>query len=159
MGEVNDVIAAAEYLKTLDYVDPDRIYLGGHSTGGTLVLLVAEATDMFKAVISFGPVTDPAYYYEDLFVPGPALETELRAPVHFMHMIKTPTVIVEGGTQGNAVELPVLKNAAPDNSNLSVVTVPGRDHFSVLWPVNQVLAKKIMASPDAKLTLTAAEVR
>ncbi len=38
------------------YVDPRRIYLGGHSTGGTLVMLVAASTDRFRAVFSFGPV-------------------------------------------------------------------------------------------------------
>ena len=50
-GEVNDVLSALEYIKKLDYVDNDNIYLGGHSTGGTLALLVAQATDEFKAVI------------------------------------------------------------------------------------------------------------
>ena len=28
------------------------IYLGGHSTGGTLVLLVSECTDRFRAIFS-----------------------------------------------------------------------------------------------------------
>src|SRR5262249_54325814 len=40
-GEVDDVLAAALYLAAKPYVDPSRIYLGGHSTGGTLVMLVA----------------------------------------------------------------------------------------------------------------------
>ena len=39
LGEVDDVLAAAEHLARLPYVDPQRIYLGGHSTGGTLALL------------------------------------------------------------------------------------------------------------------------
>src|SRR5262249_2655167 len=38
-GEVDDVLAAADYLAKQDYVDSSRIYLGGHSTGGTLALL------------------------------------------------------------------------------------------------------------------------
>ena len=40
LGEVDDVLAAADFLAKQDYVDPKRIYLGGHSTGGTLRLLV-----------------------------------------------------------------------------------------------------------------------
>lgn len=40
------------------YVDPNRIYLGGHSTGGTLALMTAEASDRFRAVFAFGPVSD-----------------------------------------------------------------------------------------------------
>jgi hypothetical protein len=34
VGEVDDIIAAGEYLRTRPDVDPNRIYLGGHSTGG-----------------------------------------------------------------------------------------------------------------------------
>jgi pimeloyl-ACP methyl ester carboxylesterase len=49
-GEVDGIIAAADYLIRQDYVDPQRVYLGGHSTGGTLVMLVAESTDRFRAV-------------------------------------------------------------------------------------------------------------
>jgi hypothetical protein len=52
LGEVQDVVAAAGHLEDLPYVDSDRIYLGGHSTGGTLALLVAECSDRFRAVCS-----------------------------------------------------------------------------------------------------------
>ena len=58
LGEVNDVLAASEFLSRQEYVDPDRIYLGGHSTGGTLALLVAASTDKYRAVFSFGPNDD-----------------------------------------------------------------------------------------------------
>lgn len=37
LAEVDDVLAAADFLGKQNYVDPGRIYLGGHSTGGTLV--------------------------------------------------------------------------------------------------------------------------
>ena len=81
-GEVNDVIAAANYLAKLDYVDPRRIYLGGHSTGGTLALLVAESTDQFRATFSFGPVEDVRGYGQEhlLFDIKNAREAALRAP-------------------------------------------------------------------------------
>ena len=58
LGEVDDIVAAAAYLRQQPFVDPDRIYLGGHSTGGTLALLTAEYSDQFRAVFSFGPVSD-----------------------------------------------------------------------------------------------------
>jgi len=54
-GEVNDIIAARQYLEKLDYVDPKRIYLGGHSTGGTLALLVAESDAGFRAIFCVRP--------------------------------------------------------------------------------------------------------
>jgi dienelactone hydrolase len=62
LGEVDDVLAAADFLVREDYVDPARIYLGGHSTGGTPVMLVAESTPRFRAVLSFGPVNDVRGY-------------------------------------------------------------------------------------------------
>src|SRR4029079_8280193 len=37
LGEVDDVLAAAEFLAKRPDVDPQRIYLGGHSTGGLMV--------------------------------------------------------------------------------------------------------------------------
>src|SRR5262249_55946481 len=33
LGEVDDVLAAADFLSKQEGVEPDRIYLGGHSTG------------------------------------------------------------------------------------------------------------------------------
>src|SRR2546425_998049 len=62
LGEVDDVLAAADYLGKQEFVDAKRIYLGGHSTGGTLVLLVAECSERFRAVFSFGPADDVAGY-------------------------------------------------------------------------------------------------
>ncbi len=42
-GEVDDMLAAITYARKLDYVDPERVYLVGHSTGATLALLTAAA--------------------------------------------------------------------------------------------------------------------
>jgi dienelactone hydrolase len=42
------VIAAARFLRERPDVDPTGVYLGGHSTGGTLALLAAESTDLFR---------------------------------------------------------------------------------------------------------------
>jgi pimeloyl-ACP methyl ester carboxylesterase len=50
LGEVDDVLAAAEFLAQRPDVDPRRIYLGGHSTGGTLALLAAASTTRFRTV-------------------------------------------------------------------------------------------------------------
>ncbi|MFT5526853.1 MAG: hypothetical protein ACI9HK_004833, partial [Pirellulaceae bacterium] len=55
-GEVDDILAATEHLEKLPYVDPDQIYLGGHSTGGTMVMVVAACSDRFRAVFALGPV-------------------------------------------------------------------------------------------------------
>src|SRR6266571_5866158 len=97
-GEVDDVLGASDYLAKLDYVDPKRIYLGGHSTGGTLALLVAESTDRFRAVFSFGPVED-ASGYGSKYLPfdiSNRQEVDLRTPIKWLQAIRNPTFIFEG---------------------------------------------------------------
>jgi acetyl esterase/lipase len=39
--EVDDVLAAAEYLSKQSYVDANRLFVAGHSVGGTMTLLAA----------------------------------------------------------------------------------------------------------------------
>ena len=91
-GEVDDVIAAAAFLSRQDYVDPKRIYLGGHSTGGTLVMLVAEYSDRFRAVFSFGPADD-VRGYGGQFVPANLSDPkdyELRSPGRWLSSVRSP---------------------------------------------------------------------
>jgi dipeptidyl aminopeptidase/acylaminoacyl peptidase len=47
------VIAAGQYLATLPYVDPARIYLAGHSVGGTLALLASEMPSPYAAIAAY----------------------------------------------------------------------------------------------------------
>lgn len=144
-GEVDDVLAAADYLSKVDYVDPERIYLGGHSTGGTLALLAAAATDRFRAVISFGPVSDPATYGEDSlpYDPEDEREARLRAPVHFLGGIRSTTYVIEGDVSpANDDSLAALQRAT-SNPKLQWSTVAGSTHFTVLAPANELIAKKI----------------
>src|SRR5262245_33444244 len=51
--EVTDVLAAAEYLIKLPYVNADRVYIAGPSAGGTLVLLSTMTSKHFRAAASF----------------------------------------------------------------------------------------------------------
>ncbi|PCI43242.1 MAG: S9 family peptidase [Alphaproteobacteria bacterium] len=61
--EVEDQVAAAEFLKTLDFVDPARIGVQGHSYGGYMTLmLLFQAPDVFKVGVSSAPVTEWRLY-------------------------------------------------------------------------------------------------
>ena len=157
-GEVNDVIAAANYLSKLDYVDPKRIYLGGHSTGGTLGLLVAESTDQFRAVFSFGPVEDVTGYGDDVLVfdPKNAREAALRAPVKWLQAIHSPTFVFEGtGRRSNIGSLRAME-AVNKNTAVHFQEVDGASHFATLFPITRLIAKKILqdvgASPSISFT-------
>jgi len=156
-GEVADVLAAGEFLAKQPHVDPARIYLGGHSTGGTLALLAAECTGQFRAVFAFGPVSDIAFYGEDSlpFDLSKRREREVRSPIHWLGGIHTPTFIFEGTVKGNIESLYALQKA---NQNERVVffPVPNADHFSVLAPMSRLIAERILGdtanTPGIKFT-------
>ena len=159
-GEVDDVLAAIEYLRGLESVDPEQIYLGGHSTGGSLALLVAAAQPKVRAVISFGPVGDLRGYGDDslLFDPEQETEWQLRAPIRFLDAIKVPTFVIEGSSGGNADSLREMQ-AATKNPNLRWFEVKRANHFDVLAPVNALLAQKLSAKSDALPEVSLAEVQ
>jgi alpha/beta superfamily hydrolase len=159
LGEVDDVIAAARYLASLEQVDPERLYLGGHSTGGTLALLVAESTDLFRAVFSFGPVAEFAGYgTEDPwpFERDDPEEWRLRAPVHFLDGVVSPTIVIEGA-YGNSADLRALDEAT-ENPALSCVEIPHADHFTPLAAVNRWLARRVSQHREGPFTVRPEQV-
>lgn len=146
-GEADDILAATDYLASLPYVDPDRIYLGGHSTGGTMVMIVGALTDRYRAVFAFGPV-DFADAYGGRFIycnPNDEKEIDLRSPTLWIDSVKRPMYVIEGAQGSSNVD--ALREMARYNANKQVrfMPVPGHDHFSVLVPVNELLAKQIIA--------------
>jgi hypothetical protein len=161
LGEIDDVIAAAKALAKRPYVDPDRIYLGGHSTGGTLAMLVAESTDRFRAVFAFGPV-DRISRYGGNFVyhanGGDPKEDLLRSPENWLDSVKRPLFVIEG-SDGNSVALRAMREKNT-NGRIQFVEVEGQDHFGILGPANAVIASKILADTGAAsgITLQAGEL-
>ena len=56
--EVDDVVNAAAYLRKQFYVDPNQLFVAGHSTGGTLTMLAAMTFPHFRAAASFSGSPD-----------------------------------------------------------------------------------------------------
>ncbi len=161
-GEVDDVLAAATYAASLPWADPARIYLGGHSTGGTLALLTAAAAPAgrFRAVISFGPVEKVAGYGQEIlpFDVENEKECRLRAPVEFLGAVTCPAFVMEGSVQPcNSLDALQARNR---NDKITLITCQGQNHFSILGPTNALLAAKILADQgeECALHLTEAEV-
>jgi acetyl esterase/lipase len=161
LGEVDDVLAAREYLAGQPFVDPERIYLGGHSTGGTLVLLVAECSDRFRAVFSFGPANEVAGYGPEYlpFDTSNPRELELRSPGRWLGSIRSPVFVFEGMVQGNLDSLQAMARAST-NPKARFLPVQGANHFSLLAPVTRLIAEKILRDDGAetRLAFTEAEV-
>ena len=146
LGEVDDVLAAADYLAKRADVDPKRIYLGGHSTGGTMVLLTVASSDRFRAAFAFGPVTDPRGYGSSGCLPKglSVAEARPRAPVYFLKDVRTPTWVIEGAIDGNADAFPRLKKAK-GSAPITFALIPGATHFTTLAPTTEELARQIEA--------------
>jgi dipeptidyl aminopeptidase/acylaminoacyl peptidase len=51
--QLDDVMAALAFLKTVPGIDSQRIAIAGHSFGGTLTLLAAERDQTVRAVVTF----------------------------------------------------------------------------------------------------------
>ena len=62
-AEVADQVRGVEFLKSLPWVDPDRIGVFGHSYGGYMTLkLLFRAPGVFRCGVSVAPVTDWQLY-------------------------------------------------------------------------------------------------
>jgi len=150
LGEVDDVLAAAKHLARLPYVDPAQIYLGGHSTGGTLALLTSESSGFFHAVFAFGAVASPEAYDFSIFPLNfgayPSEELKLRSPVYWLDGIVSPTFLLEGTS--NPSNIQSLEQLCKINHNPLVHCLPieQENHFSVLARMNRLIAARIVMS-------------
>jgi dienelactone hydrolase len=150
-GEVDDVLAARAWLAKQPYVDPERIYLVGHSTGGVVAMLAAASSDGdFRAVFASGPVHDPSVYGAPAVVYDTTdpEERRLRAPMEWLWAIADPTYVFEGdqgrlGARG--AESIRAMQANSENPSLRFAVVEGMDHFSVLRPATEAIAAAIVA--------------
>jgi acetyl esterase/lipase len=150
LGEIDDILAAADFLAKRTDVDPKRIYLGGHSTGGLMVILAAESSPRFRTVFAFGPVADPRQYGKSGCMPAGAgdNETRARSAIEFLFEIGTPTYVIDGAN-GNAGVFPMMKKRS-GNAPITYLTIPDADHFNTLAPGIDVVAKAILADTGEK---------
>src|SRR5262249_1518268 len=91
--EVDDVLAAAEYLRQQPYVDAERLFVAGHSVGGTMTLLAALTSKQFRAAASFdgAPYWGPFTEATDLpFDKRDPREILLRSPIAYAGSLKCP---------------------------------------------------------------------
>lgn len=161
LGEVDDVLAAIEYLRSVPSVDPERIYLGGHSTGGTLALLCAEATNRVRGVFAFGPTDDvggygPEYLPFDL---KDDRERAMRAPIRYLDAVRVPTFVIEGDSGNSNLEPLRAMEARSKNPKLTFIAVKGGSHFDILASTNELIAAQLGSAKGATApSLTAGAV-
>ncbi|WP_069593268.1 S9 family peptidase [Methanosphaera sp. WGK6] len=69
LTEIDDLNTVMDYIKSLDYVDENKIYLAGHSQGGLISSLVAPRRSDVRAMFLFAPayvIVDDVLNMEDM---------------------------------------------------------------------------------------------
>ena len=133
-----DVLAAAKHLAGLPGVDRDRMFVAGHSIGGTLTLLAAMSTSMFRGATAFSAGTNAWRFFsrfpEELrFDASNPREFEMRSPVCYATSLKCPVRVLYGNEERRIAETNEMTAIRAHDAGLDVkaMEVPG-DHFSAL---------------------------
>jgi dipeptidyl aminopeptidase/acylaminoacyl peptidase len=137
-GEVDDLVAAGEYLASLSFVDPDRVYLSGHSVGGTLAMLGSMYPSRFRAVAASGGCPDTGLFFSYLPAYAPfdrkdKEEIRLRSPIELTSYIQKPLHLFYGDTETVYAEhaKKLCERAQKDKKECKLKIVKGNHKTSV----------------------------
>ena len=136
--EVKDQHTGIEYLRSLPYVDEERIGVNGWSYGGFMtILLMLEHPGIFKAGVCGGPVTDWQYYevmYGERYMDTPETNPEgyesssllkkadrLQGDLLIIHGTHDPTVVWQQS-------LALLQAFIREGKDVDYFVYPGHGH-------------------------------
>jgi len=136
--ETSDQMAGVKYLKSLPYVDPERIGVQGWSYGGFMTIsLMLREPDVFKVGVCGGPVTDWKYYevmYGERYMDTPEenpdgykeaslLEraADLKGDLLVIHGTADPTVVWQQS-------LALMKRFIEEGKLVDYFVYPGQGH-------------------------------
>ena len=101
-GDIKDLASAVAFLKTLPYVDPDRIGIWGSSYGGTLtVFSLFKKPGLFRAGVAAAPAVDAQFFgTDDIALMGlPRTDPDVYRRVSAIHLgedLEDPLLILHG---------------------------------------------------------------
>jgi len=110
-GDLQDVLAAADWIKQTGYLDPKKLVIAGGSYGGYMSMMaVTKAPDVWAAAVPIVPFVnyfteiqneDPVLREMDLATMGdPQKNKDLlrdRSPIFFIDQVKAPLLLLAGG--------------------------------------------------------------
>lgn len=136
--EMQDQMAGIEFLKTLDFVDMNRIGVDGWSYGGFMTTsLMLNHADVFKVGVAGGPVIDWKYYeimYGERYMDTPEENPEgynnscvlekvdnLEGQLLIIHGTMDPTVVWQHSLQ-------FIKTCVEKQKQVDYFVYPGHEH-------------------------------
>jgi len=144
--DAKDAWLSANYLKTLGYVDMDRVGVWGLSYGGFFTLIaVTDQPTLFRAGVDVAGVADYAMYYEDPYHGGwtasrigtPQQNPEVyknASPLSHMDRLERPLLILHGTADVNVPYLHSVRLvdellAKGKGGLVSFMVYPGEFHY------------------------------
>ncbi|WP_308366094.1 MULTISPECIES: S9 family peptidase [unclassified Microbulbifer] len=136
--EVEDQVTGVKFLRTLPYVDAERIGVYGHSYGGYMALMTMfKAGDYFKAGVSGAPVTDWSLYdthYTERYMGNPNRDGEAyeaSSVFPYVDGLKGSLLIYHGMADDNVLftnTTKLIKVMQDKGIQFELMTYPGKKH-------------------------------
>ena len=136
--EIEDQIAAAQWIGSQSYVDAGRIGIFGWSFGGYMAsLAMTKGADVFKVGIAVAPVTTWRYYdtiYTERYLQTPQENPQgydENSPINFADLMKGKYLLIHGTADDNvhyqnAVEM--AEALIQKNKKFEFMTYPDKNH-------------------------------
>lgn len=135
--EVDDVLAAAQYLEQLPGVDKKHVFLAGHSIGGSLSLLTAMSRK-FRAVVPISANPDAWRFFDrykqDIrFNQDDPKEFLMRSAICFAPSLKCPTLLLRGTEESHFTARHTLLVSRVKHAGISIQErhIPGNHNGSL----------------------------
>ena len=136
--EVTDQITGVKFLRSLNYVDPQRIGIYGHSYGGYMALMsMFKAGEYFQAGVSGAPVTDWRLYdthYTERYLNHPEANPdgyESSSVFPYAAGLNGPLMVYHGMADDNVLftnTTKLIKTLQDENKVFELMTYPGSKH-------------------------------
>ncbi len=149
LGEIDDAVAAVRWLAQQEYVDPDRLYAFGHSSGGIASAMLALMDDVpIKHSGSAGGLYGPDLFAVMAqrmpervpFVLDNPQEAQLRVLVGNVRWMKRPHYAIVGTGDGFMKVNEARSEASESRAPLEVIEIQGDHHSSLKEAVLRYLA-------------------
>jgi len=137
-AEIEDQLTGVDYLKSLNYVDSNRIAVNGWSYGGFMTTsLMLRNPGMFTTAVAGGPVIDWKYYevmYGERYMDTPQENPEgyEKAKVHnYIKNLDGKMLIIHGSIDPTVVpqhSMTLLQEAVKQKVQIDFFTYPMHEH-------------------------------